>query len=81
MPMIPDWFHKLIFVSDAARVALAGGAFLLLALFAMLAERWRNARTRIDRIGWVPWTGIFLFSAVIGGGLLALAIPALMQGG
>ena len=77
---LPEWFHNLIFASDAARVALAGCAFLFLAAVALVAERWRNARTRIDRIGWVPWTGVFLFSAVIGGGLLALAIPALLSG-
>ncbi|WP_379547592.1 hypothetical protein ACFCW2_01305 [Qipengyuania sp. DSG2-2] len=76
-----EFFHGLIFASDAALVALAGGAFLVLAVVALLAERWRNARVRIDRIGWVPWTGVFLFSAVIGAGLLALAIPALLKGG
>ena len=78
--MMPEWFHNLEFASDAARVALAGGAFLVLAVFALAAERWRNARARIDRIGWVPWTGVFLFSAVIGGGLLVLAIPSLLAG-
>ncbi len=80
MPAVLDWFHDLMFASDAARVALAGGVFLLLAVIALVAERWRNARARIGRIGFMPWTGVFLFAAVIGGGLIALAIPALLTG-
>ncbi len=36
-------------------------------------------RAAIDRIGWVPWTGLFLTFAVLGGGLLAVAVPGLFQ--
>ena len=75
-----DWLHELIFLSDAGRVALLGAGFILLALVAMVAERRRGKRARIDRVGRMPWLTIFLAAAVIGGGLLSMAIPALLQG-
>ena len=75
-----EWWHDLIFLSDAGRVALTGVAFIVLALVAMVAERMRGKRARIDRVGWIPWMTIFLFAAVIGGGLLAAAVPALLRG-
>ena len=75
-----DWWHDLIFLSDAGRVALAGLAFVVVALIAMVAERLRGKRARIDRVGCMPWMTIFLFAAVIGSGLLATALPALLKG-
>lgn len=68
----------LLFASDAELLALWGAVSLLLALLAMVLERRRMKRARIDRIGWVPWTGLFLTFAVVGGGLLAVALPGLM---
>ena len=70
----------LIFASDAEILALWGAGFLLLAAIASLMERRRMKRARINRVGWVPWTGLFLGCAVIGGGLLALALPAVIKG-
>ena len=55
-------------------------AFVVVALIAMVAERLRGKRARIDRVGCMPWMTIFLFAAVIGGGLLATALPALLKG-
>ncbi|NCP18382.1 MAG: hypothetical protein GW855_04380 [Erythrobacter sp.] len=75
-----NWLHELIFLSDAGRVALLGVAFVVLALIAMIAERRRGKRARIDRVGLMPWITIFVFSAVIGGGLIATALPALIRG-
>ncbi|MDC0887038.1 hypothetical protein OAS19_04535 [Altererythrobacter sp.] len=75
-----DLLHQLIFASDAALLALWGAGFLLLAVLSMLGERRRMKRARIDRVGWVPWTGLFLASAIIGGGLLALAVPGIVKG-
>ena len=75
-----DWIHDLIFLSDAGRVALLGLGFVLVALVAMVAERRRGKRARIDRVGCMPWMTIFLFAAVIGGGLLASALPPLLRG-
>ena len=46
-----DWLHNLIFLSDAGRVALLGAGFILLALVALVAERARGKRARIDRAG------------------------------
>jgi len=37
-------------------------------------------RAELNRVGWMPWTGLFLALAVIGGGLLAAAVPAILQG-
>lgn len=73
----PDF---LLFASDAELAIYWAGAFLLAALLCMLMERRRLKRAEINRVGWVPWTGLFLVFAVIGGGLLAVAIPAIMRG-
>ena len=70
----------LTFASDADILAMWGAGFLMLALFTLVMDRRRNRRARIDRIGWMPWTGLFLTFAVIGGGLLAVAIPGILKG-
>lgn len=75
-PMLLDDF--LTFASDAEIAALWGGALLLLAAIATLAERRRMKRARIDRVGWMPWTGLFLTCAVVGTVLLALAVKGLV---
>jgi len=68
--------HFLLFASDATLMALMGGALLIVALFAALAERRRNRRKTIDAVGWMPWTAIFLFACFGAAGLLALALQA-----
>ncbi len=73
-------FDELLFASDAELAALAGAGFLLLAALTSLAERRRVRRERIDRVGWVPWTGLFLTFAVIGCGLLGLGVLGLLKG-
>ncbi|MGE5953679.1 MAG: hypothetical protein ACM308_08710 [Qipengyuania vulgaris] len=70
----------LTFASDADILALWGAGFLLLALFSLFMERRRLKRARIDGVGWVPWTGLFLTAAVVGGGLLAVAVPGIIRG-
>lgn len=72
----PSW---LLFASDSAVLALWGGAFLLLAALALIMDRRRHNRDRIaaaDRVGWVPWTLIFLTGAMIGLGLIAASFAA-----
>lgn len=70
----------LTFASDADVLGIWAAAFLLLAGLALLMERRRMGRARIDKIGWMPWTGLFLTFAVLGGGLLAIAVPGIVQG-
>ncbi|MFN2100136.1 hypothetical protein [Altererythrobacter sp. MF3-039] len=77
MPSIETF---LTFASDAELLALWGAGFLALAVVANFAERRRMKHSRIDRIGWVPWMPIFLAAMVIGGGLLALALPPIIAG-
>ena len=68
----------LTFASDAEIAALAGAGLLALALVARSAEIRRMKRARIDRVGWVPWTGLFLICAVVGVALLALSVKGLL---
>ena len=70
----------LTFASDAEILALWGAGFVLCALVALGMERRRAKRTRIDRVGWIPWTGLFLTFMVVGGGLLAVAVPGIIRG-
>jgi hypothetical protein len=70
--------------SDAARLTMLGAGFWTIAGFAALME-WRRSRTRpierLERVGWVPWTSIFLAAAFIGGGFLAMGVPAVLAQG
>lgn len=68
------------FASEAEIVGLWGLALVGVAIFALFAEKRRNKVARIDRIGWVPWTSVFVFSAMIGAGLLALAFKGILTG-
>ena len=73
----PDF---LLFANDAELLAMGGGALILLAVVAMRMDRRRTRRRDIDRVGWVPWTGLFVMLAVLGGGMLALALPVVIAG-
>lgn len=73
----PDF---LLFANDAELLAMSGGALILLAVIAMRMDRRRSRRRDIDRVGWVPWTGLFVMLAVLGGGMLALALPVVIAG-
>ncbi|ABC62574.1 hypothetical protein [Erythrobacter litoralis] len=75
-----EFLRALIFASDAELLALWGAGFLLLAAFATYMEKRRTRRTEFDRVGWVPWFGIFFVSVIFGGGLLALAVPGMLRG-
>ena len=75
----PGW---LLFASDATVVALCGAVFLLGAILALVMERRRHKRDRVgapDRVGWVPWTSVFLLCAILAGGLLAASLPGLLS--
>jgi len=70
----------LTFASEAEIVGLWGLGFIVLALVATLAEVRRQKRARIDGVGWVPWRAIFLAAAIMGGGLILLAVKGLLAG-
>lgn len=68
-------------LSDAAQLAITGGLFWAFATFAGVMERRRAKRRDVDRleqVGWVPWLGLFVLSAMIGGGMLAMSLPAVI---
>jgi hypothetical protein len=73
----PDF---LLFASDATLAGLAGGALLLLALAATLAERKRVRRSRIDAVGCMPWTAMFFLTFFPGVILLAVAVKGWLAG-
>jgi hypothetical protein len=73
----PDF---LLFASDATFAALAGGALLLLAALAGLAERRRLRRKRIDAVGFMPWTTVSFLAVFPGVVLLALAMKGWLAG-
>ncbi|MEZ5680125.1 MAG: hypothetical protein R3E14_02395 [Erythrobacter sp.] len=76
MPRLPD---EILFASDAELMTFWGIAMLVVAGICSLMERRRMKRAQLNKVGWVPWTGLFLTFAVIGGGLLAVSVPALFQ--
>ena len=76
-----EWLTQLSFASDAERLALAGAAFWVFAVFCLLMERlrnWRRSVERLERVGFMPWTNLFVFSAIMGGGCLAVSLPVVL---
>ena len=78
-----DLFIQWAFANDAMQLALVGVGFVVLAGFALLME-WLRGRNRslerLEKVGWVPWTPIFLGCAFIGGGCLAMSLPIVLGG-
>ena len=70
----------LLFASDATFAALAGGALLTLAVWSAVAERRRLRRTRIDAVGFMPWTAVFFLAFFPGVTLLAMAVMGWLAG-
>jgi hypothetical protein len=78
-----DILAQFALMSDAAQLAWTGGALWAFAGCAALMER-RRARNRnldrLEQVGWMPWTGLFMLAAMLGGGCLAMSLPALLGG-
>lgn len=68
------------FASEAEIVLLWAIGFIALAALAAYAERRRGKRRAVDRVGFMPWLGIFFGSAFIGAGLLVMAVKGLLAG-
>jgi len=78
-----DPIAQFAWLSDAAQLAVVGGAFWLLAGLCALMERRRTKPrdlARLEKVGWVPWTGLFMLAAMLGGGCLAMSLPVVMRG-
>jgi len=76
-----DFLSSLSFASEAKLVALLGAAFVLNAVLALVMDKRRASKRtieRLEKVGFMPWTAIFLGSLVIGGGLLALSLPVVI---
>jgi hypothetical protein len=76
-----EFLKELAFASDAALLALAGALSWALAVVCLVMERRRvkgRSLETLERVGWVPWTPLFLALAVIGGGLLATSLPVVL---
>ena len=76
-------FAQFALLSDAAQLAIIGGLFWAFALFAGVMERRRGKRRdvgRLEQVGWMPWLGLFVLSAMIGGGMLAMSLPVVIGG-
>ncbi|MBE5073555.1 hypothetical protein IM511_04475 [Erythrobacteraceae bacterium E2-1 Yellow Sea] len=73
----------ILFASDATLMALWGVGFVLLSMAAMWAEHRRKLQhplARISKVGWVPWTSVYMGCLLIGGGLLAYSLPTVLFG-
>lgn len=78
-----DLIAQFELLTDAAQLAVVGGLFWVLAgLFALMERRRHKTRNlaRLERVGWVPWTTLFVLAAIIGGGMLALGLPVALKG-
>ena len=76
-----DFVTQIALSSDAAIFALIGVGFFVLAGICLLMEARRNktrSLERLERVGWVPWTPLFVACAMIGGGILAMSLPVVL---
>lgn len=76
-----DFMNPLTFASDAALLAVAGAVCWALAAVCLVMDKRREKQRsvdRLERVGFVPWTGLFLGLAIIGGGCLAMSLPVVL---
>ena len=76
-----DLLTQIALSSDAAILALVGAAFWVMAALCALMERKRNkgrSLERLEKVGWVPWTPLFVGCMIIGGGCLAMSLSIVL---
>lgn len=81
MARIMEFVRALTFASDAELLALGGLICWTFAGVCLVMERVRNARRSVEtleKVGWVPWTNLFVGAAIIGGGCLAISLPVVL---
>ena len=74
-------YDQYALLSDAGQLAVLGGMFWVLAALCALMERRRQKRrdvARLERVGFMPWTTLFVLTAIIGGGMLAMSLPVVL---
>lgn len=62
--------------SDYAHLAVFGGLAVMLAAIAWAADRRRMRRSNPDKVGFMPWTGLFFWALLAACTLLGLAAKA-----
>jgi hypothetical protein len=78
-----DLIAQFELLGDAAQLAVYGVLFWVLAgFFALMDRRRSKARNlaRLEQVGWVPWTTLFMLAAILGGGMLAMSLPVVLRG-
>ncbi|MEM7781390.1 MAG: hypothetical protein AAF697_13460 [Pseudomonadota bacterium] len=76
-----DILNQLALSSDAAQLAMLGLACWVLAAICLVMDRLRQKRRshkRLERVGFMPWTTLFISLAIIGGGCLAMSVPVVL---
>jgi hypothetical protein len=79
-PVFETLIEQFQFAGEASRLVMIGLLFWLLAGLAAFMDRRRARRRKLAAVGWMPWNALFLASAMIGFGLIAIALPVLLRG-
>ncbi|MGB3710124.1 MAG: hypothetical protein WA985_00380 [Erythrobacter sp.] len=81
MEPIGSLMARLQFASDAEWLALTGLACWLGAAVCLVMDRRRGGERsieRLEKVGFMPWTSLFVALAIIGGGCLAISLPVVL---
>ncbi len=76
-----DPLSQFALLSEAGQLAVVGAGLWVLAGVCGVMDYRRGKRrdvARLEQVGWVPWLTLFMLLAIIGGGLLALSLPAVI---
>ena len=76
-----DPLSQFALLSEAGQLAVVGAGLWVLAGLCGVMDYRRGKRrdvARLEQVGWVPWLTLFMLLAIIGGGLLALSLPAVI---